>query len=80
MVSFNRSRRLFGYTCAGCSGKLCFFPAISSLSSPFFRHMALLHGDYWWTIGTLLCEGKTIVLAVFPSLLCLIDGELRILC
>jgi hypothetical protein len=40
--------------------------------------MVLLHGDYWWAIGTLRCEGKTMVLATFPSLLCLIDGELRL--
>jgi hypothetical protein len=39
--------------------------------------MALLHGDLWRAIGNLLCEGKTIVLVAFPSLLCLIDGEFR---
>jgi len=40
--------------------------------------MALLHGDLWQAIGTLLCEGKTIALVAFPSLLCLIDGEFRL--
>jgi len=51
---------------------------VSGLSSSFYRHMALLHGDLWWAIGTLLCEGKTIALVAFPSLLCLIDGEFRL--